>query len=121
MATDFFTVEMVWLRTMYVLFAIDLGSRRVHLLGITRNPDSAWVTQQARKLAVGERLAGVRFLTIDLDTVLESVRRGLPNRGREDHQDADPGSEGERVRRALGKDGTPGVPGPPVVPRPTSS
>lgn len=37
-AFDFFTVETVWLRTLYVLFAIELGSRPVHLLGTTRNP-----------------------------------------------------------------------------------
>jgi hypothetical protein len=61
-ACDFFTGETGWLRTLYVLFAIELGSRRVHLLGVTRNPDSAWVTQQARNLAIGERLRGVRFL-----------------------------------------------------------
>ncbi len=47
---------------MYVLFAIEIRSRRVHILGVTRNPDSAWVTQQARSLAVGERLAGIRFV-----------------------------------------------------------
>ena len=47
LALDFFTVETVMLRTMYVLFAIHLGSRQVHILGVTRNPDSAWVTQQA--------------------------------------------------------------------------
>jgi putative transposase len=67
-ALDFFTVETVWLRTMYVLFAIEVGSRRVHLLGVTRNPDSAWVTQQARNLAVGEWLLGVRFLIRDRDS-----------------------------------------------------
>lgn len=48
LALDFFTVETAWLRTLYVLFAIQVGSRRVHVLGVTRNPDSAWVTQQAR-------------------------------------------------------------------------
>jgi putative transposase len=58
MAIDFFTLETAWLRTLYVLFAIELGSRRVHVLGVTRNPDSAWVTQQARNLAAGERLSG---------------------------------------------------------------
>jgi putative transposase len=42
-----------------VLFAIEVASRRVHILGVTRNPDSTWVTQQARNLAVGERLQGV--------------------------------------------------------------
>jgi putative transposase len=67
LAFDFFTVETVWLRTMYVLFAIELGSRRVHVLGVTRNPESAWVTQQARNLAVGERLEGIRFVLRDRD------------------------------------------------------
>jgi len=61
LAMDFFTVETAGLRTLYALFAITLGSRRVHILGVTRNPDSAWVTQQARNLAMGERLRGVQF------------------------------------------------------------
>ncbi len=56
------------LRTLHVLFAIQVGSRRVHILGVTRNPDWAWVTQQARNLAVGERLQGVRFLIRDRDS-----------------------------------------------------
>jgi len=68
LAFDFFTVETAWLRTMYVLFAIELRSRRAHVLGVTRNPDSAWVTQQARNLAVGERLEGVRFVIRDRDS-----------------------------------------------------
>jgi transposase InsO family protein len=65
---DFFTVQTAWLRTLYVLFAIEVGSKRVHILGVTRNPHSAWVTQQGRNLAVGERLRGVRFLIRDRDT-----------------------------------------------------
>ncbi|MGH2576891.1 MAG: integrase core domain-containing protein [Actinomycetota bacterium] len=65
---DFFTVETVLLRTMYVLFAIHIGSRRVHVLGVTRNPDSAWVAQQARNLAVGEGLRGIRFVIRDRDS-----------------------------------------------------
>jgi putative transposase len=68
LAFDFFTIETLMLRTLYVLFAIQLGSRRVHVLGVTRNPDSAWVTQQARNLAVEERLHGVRFLIRDRDS-----------------------------------------------------
>ncbi|MGH2767207.1 MAG: integrase [Actinomycetota bacterium] len=68
LALDFFTVETAWLRTLYVLFAIELGSRRVHVLGVTTNPGSAWVTQQARNLAVGERLREIRFVIRDRDS-----------------------------------------------------
>jgi hypothetical protein len=49
-------VETITLATMYVLFAVHLGSRRVDVLGVTRNPNSTWVTQQARNLSVAERL-----------------------------------------------------------------
>lgn len=66
-ATDFFTVETVWLRTLYVLFWIEHGSRRVHLAGVTANPDSPWVTQQARNLAIDEKLANLRYLIHDRD------------------------------------------------------
>jgi len=46
-----------------------LANRRVrtHILGVTRNPDSAWVTQQARNLAIGERLEGIRFVIRNRD------------------------------------------------------
>ena len=67
LACDFFTVETAWLRTLYVLFFVELVSRRVHLAGVTANPDCAWVTQQARNLAIEERLAKVRFVVHDRD------------------------------------------------------
>ncbi len=67
LAADFFTVETAWLRTLYVLFFVELGSRRVHVAGITANPDSGWMTQQARNLAIEERLENVRFLIHDRD------------------------------------------------------
>ena len=64
---DFFTVETIRLKTIYVLFLIELSTRRVHLAGVTAHPDSAWVTQPARKLAIDEPLSGVRFLLRDRD------------------------------------------------------
>jgi putative transposase len=72
MACDFFTVDTVWLRRLYVLFFIELHSRRVHLAGVTANPDSVWVTQQARNLAADERLENVRFLIRDRNSKFTS-------------------------------------------------
>ena len=68
-AVDCFTVDIVWLQRLYVLFFIELGSRRVHLAGCTAHPDEAWVTQQARQvtLGLGERAEPVRFLIRDRD------------------------------------------------------
>jgi putative transposase len=66
---DFFTVETLWLRRLYVLFFIELARRRVHLAGVTANPNSAWVAQQARNLimTVAERERRPRFLIRDRD------------------------------------------------------
>jgi hypothetical protein len=61
LACDFFTVETVWRRTLYVLFWIEHGSRRVHLAGVNANPDCGWVTQQARNLAIAEQLEHMRY------------------------------------------------------------
>jgi transposase InsO family protein len=69
LACDFFTVETLRLQTLYVLFFIELGTRRVHLAGCTVHPTSAWVTQQARQLVWKLQEAGKtnRFLLHDRD------------------------------------------------------
>ena len=63
-ACDFFTVDTVLLRHYYVLFFIELQSRRVHLAGITTNPTGAWTTQAARNLKMSYDHT-IRFLIRD--------------------------------------------------------
>ena len=69
-ACDFFCVETVWLKTLYVLVFIELGTRRVHVTASTAHPDSAWVTQQGRNLSMDleERTSPVRFVIHDRDS-----------------------------------------------------
>ena len=68
LACDFFTVETISLRRFYVLFFIEIESRRVHLAGCTANPTGAWVTQQARNLSFTGVFERMRFLIHDRDS-----------------------------------------------------
>jgi putative transposase len=72
LACDFFTVDTVGMRRLYVLFFIELGSRRVRLAGCTANPSGVWVAQQARKLAwsLTERATPLRFPIHDRESKL---------------------------------------------------
>jgi hypothetical protein len=60
LAVDFFTVDIVRLRRLYVLLVVEVEHRRVHLAGITAHPTGDWVTQAAPNLLIGDRAAGVR-------------------------------------------------------------
>jgi hypothetical protein len=67
-ACDFFSIETVFLRTLYVFFFIEVGSRRLHMTTSTPNPSEEFVAQQARNLSMDGELEGVAFLIRDRDS-----------------------------------------------------
>lgn len=67
-ACDLLTIDTVFLRRFFVLFFIEIETRRVHLAGVTSNPDASWVTQQARNLVGRWDTFPFRFLVRDRDS-----------------------------------------------------
>jgi putative transposase len=94
-AVDFVHMDTVFLRRIYALIAVEHGSRRAHLIGVSAHPTGAWTTQAARDLLIdlGDRATSVKFLLRDRDsagssrsTCTMSTQRGHTERWSNSHR-----------------------------------
>ena len=100
MACDFFHVDTVLLRRLYVLVFIHHDSRFVRIAGVTANPVAEWVTQQARNLSIEftDQAMALTFLIRDRDT---SPLRSMPSSQQRASRPSSPPSERHGPMRSV--------------------
>jgi hypothetical protein len=110
LACDFFTVDTVFLKRIYVLFVIEVATRRVHIVGVTAHATGAWVVQRVRNLLLDADswIGQMRFLVRDRDSKFVSGFDAVfTSIGVRVVQTPPPGADRELLCRTLGGHGPP--------------